>query len=301
VFLLGDTARLKERNSLEEWLQATRERSTIMSRALDLDDIAKGMLKLGLATFQDRVGLADALVGLLGQADKTTLQAIARLLLRVSPPSWLWFAIRDGHVVREYMPTGALDILDWLEPDLDAVLVDVHEAVVGREDCSFRKAMGDAAEFFILAALEHAGAKPVHVSRLSDSYGYDIECRETEVDRIEVKAASLTSQASFHITRNEFEKSARYGLQWRLVQVVFSSQSFMADRLEASHVISIRQLRHRVLEELVPPDTPTFRWAESAKITPPDEAWEPAHISLNPHFSTAGFRYGQPVVAAVPG
>lgn len=293
VFLLGYTAKLKERHSFDEWVQAACERSTIMSKALDLNHIAKSMLGLNIVTLQDHVKLAGTLEAVSDQADKYTLQAIARLLLKASPPSWLWFAVRDGHVVREYIPTGDLANLAWMDPDLDAILIDVYEAISKREENDFRKAIGDAAELFVIAALRHAGVKPLHVSRLSDSYGYDIECREASVDRIEVKAASQASQASFHISRNEFEKSSCHGQEWRLIQVVFSSQAFVSEKLHSFHIVSIRQLRHGTLQELVPADTSSFKWSESAQIAPPTDAWEPANLSLDPNFSTAGFKHGR--------
>lgn len=294
VFLLGYTAKLKEWQSIDDWVQAARNRLTFMSKALDLDHIAKRMLSLGLAIFQDHVELDHSLELVLDQADKPTLQAIAKLLLKASPPSWLWFTVHEGRVAREYVPTSDLDNLVWMDPDLDTVLIDVYDTIANREENHFRKAMGDAAELFVLAALRQTGAKPLHVSRLSDSYGYDIECREARIDRIEVKAASQTSLESFHISRNEFEKSSGHGLEWRLVQIVFSTQAFVADRLQSSHIIAIRQLRHGALQELVPIDTPSFKWSESAQIFPPTDTWEPANISLDPSFSTAGFRHSRP-------
>jgi hypothetical protein len=155
-----------------------------MSRALQLDDIAKGLLKLDLASARGQIVLDDALDGLSEQADRSTLLAIARVLFRASPPSWLRFVVRDGNVAREYVPTADLERLSWMEPELDEVLLEAHGAFAAHEDEGFLKAMGDVAELFIMAALEHAGACPLHVSKLSDSYGYDIECVGKPVDRI---------------------------------------------------------------------------------------------------------------------
>lgn len=290
VFLLGYTARLKERRSITEWEQAARERSTFMSRALQLDDIAKGMLNLGLASIQDRVTLAGSLEGLSECADTPTLRGIARLLLKTAPPSWIWFAVRDGQVAREYVPASDLESLAWIEPELDQMLLDAFDEIVTREDDGFLKAMGDAAELMVLAALQRAGANPLHVSRLSDSYGYDIECQGAKADRIEVKAAGPASLGHCHISRNEFEKSARYGPEWRLVQVVFSGKAFVANHLDASHVEIVRELRHGVLQALVPKDTQSFKWTQSAQISPPEDAWESAGLVLDPDFSTPGFR-----------
>lgn len=288
VFLLGHAARQKNRHSVDEWVQAARERSTYMSRALQLDEIANGLLKLGLATTQGCVRLGDALSGLTEQADRPTLLAIARLLFQASPPSWLRFVVRNGQVAREYAPTEDIENLAWIEPELDQLLLDAHGAVVVQDE-GFLKAMGDAAELFVLAALQRAGASPLHVARLSDLYGYDIECPGQTVDRIEVKAASQTSQSRIHISRNEFEKSLRYGREWRLVQVVFSSKAFVSDRLDSSHIDSVRELRHGVLQELVPADTEAFKWTTSAQISIAPEAWGTACLALDPSFATAGF------------
>jgi hypothetical protein len=261
-----------------------------MSRALQLDDIAEGLLRLGLVSAHGRIVLCDALEGLSEQADRPTLLAIARVLLRASPPSWLRFVLRDGQVAREYVPTEDLESLVWMEPELDQVLLDACGAVFEQDDEAFLKAMGNVAELFVMAALKRAGACPLHVSKLSDSYGYDIECEGKTVDRIEVKAASQSSQLHFHISRNEFEKSSQYGREWRLVQVVFSNKAFVSERLDASHIDIVRELRHGVLQELVPTDTEAFRWMKSARISTNLDFWRTADVTLDPGYSTDGFQ-----------
>lgn len=291
VFLLGHAARLKEGRSVADWTQAARERSTFMSRALQLDDIAQEMLNLGLAYCRDGVRLANSLHGLSDCADNPTFLAIARLLLKTAPPSWIWFAVSDGQVTREYVPASDLDKLAWIGPELDQMLLDVFDSIVTREDDDFRKAMGDAAELMVLAALRRSGANPLHVSRIADSYGYDIECAGQRIDRIEVKAAGPGSKTNFYISRNEFEKCAYFGPEWRLVQVIFSGEAFLADFLDATHVETVRELRHGVLGELVPKDTPSFRWTESAQISPPGDTWLPFVLALDPDFKTQGFRH----------
>jgi hypothetical protein len=198
--------------------------------------------------------------------------------------------VRDGQVAKEYIPANDLENLNWIEPELDHILLDAFDAVVIREDHDFLKAMGDAAELMILAALELSGANPTHVSRLSDSYGYDIECSRVKPDRIEVKAASRASSARFHISRNEFDKSILYGNEWRLVQVVFSGLAFVSNQLDVSHVETVRELRHGALQKFVPHDTPNFKWTESAQISPTEDAWVPVDFNLDPDFLTPGFR-----------
>ena len=270
-----------------------------MSRALQLDAIAEGLLKLGLAKTQGSVSLGDGLDRLSEQADRPTLVAIARVLLQASPPSWLRFVVRNGQVIREYMPSEDLENLAWIEPELDELLLDSHEVVATREDDGFLKAMGNAAELFVFSALKYSGANPLHVARLSDGYGYDIECPGKKIDRIEVKAASRVSQEKFHISRNEFEKSSRYGLGWRLIQVVFSSEAFVSERLNASHVENVRELRHGLLQDLVPDDTKSFKWMDSAKISTTPEAWRSIQLPLDPHFSIEGFMRCPPNVLTI--
>jgi hypothetical protein len=289
VFLLGHAATLKERRSVDDWVNAAGQRSTYMSRALGLGKIAGDLLDSGLATFQERIVVANALSGLAEQADATTLRGIARLLLKASPPSWLRLAVQDGHLCREYIPADDLDSLAWIEPELDEALLGANEGSSAPEDDGFLKALGDAAELLVLEGLRWSGASPVHVARMSDAFGYDIEVKGPPLDRVEVKASSRLTSTSFHLSRNEFEMSVRYGNEWRLVQVVFSTKAFVADCIDASMVECIREFRPGALRELVPPDTATFTWTKSAKVTPPDCAWMPSMIVLNPRFSIPGF------------
>jgi hypothetical protein len=260
-----------------------------MAQALDLDEIAQALLNLKLATIENGVVLANSLEALSQKADVSTLRTIARLLLKAAPPSWIWFAVHEGKVFTEYVPSADLQTLAWIGEDLDLVLADTHEACVKHDSEEFRKAMGDAAEFMVVAALRYAGLHPSHVSRLSDAYGYDIECIGPSTDRIEVKSASEASMGSLHITRNEFEKCIRYGLEWRLLQVVFTPAAFAAEQVNASHVKLVRELRHGVLSKLIPKDTPEFKWTDSAQISPPEGAWQQTDLALDPFFSTAGF------------
>jgi hypothetical protein len=290
VFLLSHAARLAERRSVGEWIQAARERSTFMSRALELGEIANGLLGGGLVALQGRVVLTDSLTGLSDQADSGTLLAIARLIFKTFPPSWLPFAVQQGRVCREYIPAADLERLTWIEPALDEALIGAYEETAAPDEDAFLKAMGDAAELLVLAALRRAGANPIHVAAVSDAYGYDIEASGPPLERIEVKGASLLSKASLHVSRNEFEKSSHYGEEWRLVQVVFSSSALIAERIDSTMVHSVRELRQLALKDLVPSDTVSFKWEKSAKVTPPEALWTGSSIALDPDFSIAGLR-----------
>ena len=156
---------------------------------------------------------------------------MARLLLLFIPPPWLATAVGPSGVRREYIPSRHLERLSWLGDELDGLLIEAHEFVTAEERKAFRKRFGNAAELVILAAKERKGAQPVHVAAFSDAYGYDIECRLPVTQRIEVKAASGNTCCHFHLTRNEYEKSRLLGAEWRLLQVVFSTRAFVAERL----------------------------------------------------------------------
>jgi len=219
-----------------------------------------------------------------------TLRSIVRVVLAARLPQWLHIAVTSAGVAREYIPEDELNAMVWLEPDLDQILIDVWNDEGTGDRASLLKALDDAAEHITFAALAHAGAAPIHVAQLSNSFGYDIEARSPVVRRIEVKAAGTTNQHSFDLARNEFDKSQRHGAEWRLWQVVFSSAAFVADTLDASHVEGVLELTSEALSLAVPADLPGFVWTESAHVTPPPVSWNPAAVTLDPDFTTTGFR-----------
>lgn len=289
VFLLCHAARLGERRSRGDWVMSARSRSTFMANALDLDKVSEKLINLRLAVEDGHITVVDALIDLSYTANRATLIAIARILLLATPPFWLDIVVQEGQVFREYIPTKDMEALRWIDSDLDRFLLDSYGSRLLINQDNFAKRMGDVAELFIFSALEFAGAAPLHVAKLSDSYGYDIECKGGDIDRIEVKSAGGKTQKRFHISRNEYEKSVLYGSEWRLLQLVFSNRAFIVDKLNASHVDCIMELRGGALQELVPPDTDSFRWTESALITAPENVWRVANIALDPNFVTDGF------------
>ena len=296
VFLLCRAVQLRGRRDIDEWISAARAQSTFMAHALDLELIASKLIKFGLASILDRVVVDAVFSELSDQADRTTLLAIARILIQKNPPFWLNVAVNNLGVSREYIPSKALEELQWIEPGLDQFLIDIYASLPIPGQDAIRKRIGEVAELLVLAALKYSGANPVHVSMLSDSYGYDIECRREHIDRIEVKAASVNTQESFHISRNEFDKSVVYGEQWKVVQVVFSSRAFVDNRIDATHVEILRELRSSALRQLVPSDIKSFRWTDSALITVPQDMWDCSNIQLDPNFYTAGFFDTRPSV-----
>jgi hypothetical protein len=262
-----------------------------MAGALDFDVIAAELILVGLAScYDDRMIVDPALLELSKFADRATLVAIAATLISKSPPVWLPLAVGNQKVNREFIPTKDLEDLDWIEPALDQFLLSANSLPRRRLDASFAKRLGDVAELFLLAAFDSAGARPVHVAKVSDAFGYDIECRGIQIDRVEVKAASSRTRGSFYISRNEFDKSQIYGKEWSLIQLTFSNLAFVDDELNISHIESLRELSSEALGELIPSDTEIFRWTESALMDVPDRYWNPVNIELDPNFVTKGVR-----------
>jgi hypothetical protein len=264
-----------------------------MASALDFDAIGAELIRVRLAAcYEDRIFVDPALIELSKCADRTTLVGIAATLIAKSPPVWLPIAVENQKVYREFIPTDDLEDLGWIEPGLDEFLLSANSLAQRLLDDSFAKKLGDAAELILLAAFNLAGANPVHVAKVSDAYGYDIECRGTSTERVEVKAAGSSTRGSFYISRNEFDKSQAYGCEWRLIQLTFSNHAFIDAELNISHVESLLELSSEALRELVPSDTKFFRWTESARIIVPDRYWNQTNIELDPMFVTKGVRRG---------
>jgi hypothetical protein len=280
VFLLANAARHRSHQDVNAWIGAARARSSFMAGAVDLDGCAQGILRLGLAKISDTLRLNHVLFDLSDRADRPTLTAISALLLRTEPPSWMSLAVRDGVVFREYIPSDDLRDLEWLEPYLDQLLVEAAEGLAKQRIELLRDALGRAGELVILAAAAEAGLFALHVADVSNAYGYDIEIHRPSKQRLEVKSTTSASSGTFHLSRNEFNKCRQYGYEWRLVQVTFDSSVFTDDSISASHVLALNELAGRDLLDLVPPDSATFRWTESAVIHPPIDSWGPSELHV---------------------
>jgi len=279
VFLLARVARLKVRQNVEEWVESARSASSFMAASVNLQQPAQALISCGLVSTGQGIQLGSALAPFTSAADRVTLFGIARLLLLASPPLWLNLAV-DNQVKREYIPSWDLQELSWLDPDLDALLLEVRTALGDSSQDDLRRELGSAAELLIMSALNAAAVDALHVARISDAFGYDIECHSPSIDRIEVKAASENTRGTFHLTRNEFDKSREYPNQWRLLQVVFMNRAFVQRRLDASNVLGIFQLRTGALGKVIPADTEAFRWTASAEVRPSPDEWFHAAIKL---------------------
>lgn len=290
AFLLGYTARLNKVASIDQLIEMARSQLTYLASATDLRTPAAGLLDLKLLAVDACVALDAKLETLSYTADQRTMTAIARLLLQGAPPIWLWSAVQHGRVLREYIPSADLNALSWLEPELDALLVSVHAALNTERQTELIKQIGDTAELLLMAAFAYEGRRPIHVARHHDGCGYDIELPASPRDRIEVKAASVNTEGQFRLTRNEYDKARLWGTEWRLIQVVFSQQAFFADRIGAQHVVGMNELSAAAVSRLAPPDSASFRWIESAQFSPAAHDWSKVEITLDPNFSTPGFR-----------
>ncbi|MGN6210525.1 protein NO VEIN domain-containing protein [Asticcacaulis sp.] len=289
TFLLCRAAVLGNYKTTAQWINAARNSATQMAHALDLNQIANDMMACGLASVSETVSVSEALQPLWRELDRSTLLTVARLLIKARLPFWIHMAVKDDEVRREYIPEKDLQDLIWLEPQLDQFLIDIYEPIAKRKNEDFQKQMGDAAELLLMAALEAAGRQPIHTAKISDAIGYDIECQAPVKDRIEVKAATANTQTQFHLTRNEFEKSTIYQDSWRIIQVIFAGSVFTTTRIGAEHVAEIRELRPTWLQENVPGDTPSFKWTESALLTPKEEDWRTAELELAQDSAVPGF------------
>lgn len=257
-----------------------------MAATLNLVAVAKELVALNLVSV-DPVSPVGSLLEAGDQADQQTFEKIARVLLERSPPLWLKVAVSASGVSREYIPQADLDSLSWLGDVLDIVLVDVWLSLQKEADQA-AKALGDAAELLVFAALKRQGGTVIHVSRVSDVFGYDIERHhEGRIERIEVKAASAKTADSFIISRNEFNKSQIFQAEWRLIQVVFTAGAVFGHEVGADEVVDLREISPRTLREICPQDSSSFIWRESAQIRPDAMHWTPCEMKLDPAVKAA--------------
>lgn len=271
VFLLANSARHRRYPVVAPWVEAAGTRSAFLSAALDHRSVAEFLLEAKLVFSMPELTLSPKLKALSRQADRQTLIAIASLLLETAPPPWLRAAV-DGGVREEFIPSADLQGLAWLRPELEQLLLDAANRQASRSD-SVALGLGLAAELVVLSALHSLNAAPVHVSQISDSFGYDIQSTKGPARRWEVKGATIKTSGSFHLSRNEFDVCRRYRSEWRLVQVEFAPAVVTAEFITKSHISAIRELQAQELVELVPQDTDTFYWEASARISPPTNKW----------------------------
>ena len=285
AFLLAHSVRLRPAATLDAWIGAAANRSTIMAAATDVVGTADILLAGKLARIEDAVVLDERLLRVSERADRRSLVAIARLLLRRFPPSWVVSAVVDGEFLPEYVPDADLQRLDWLGSDLVPIVLSVHRAITSARNDELRKWIGDAGELAVVSALERIGVAPNHVSLVSDAYGYDIEYqRDDHLHRLEVKACVPSTADTVILSRNEYEAAAAFKSTWKLIQVCFASGIVVNRRATCSDILSIRELPSSSLISLGPRSTSRFRWLEAAEFRPPHDSWNASRLRVAAEF-----------------
>ena len=285
AFLLAHSVRLKPAATLDAWIGAAADRSTIMAAATDIAGTAQILLAGKLARVEDSIVLDERLLRVSQQADRRSLVAIASLLLSCFPPGWVVSAVVDGEFLPEYVPDSDLQRLAWLGTDLAPIVLAVYRAITSASNDELRKRIGDAGELAVVSALERIGIAPNHVSLVSDAYGYDIEYqRDQLLHRLEVKACVPSTAYKVIVSRNEYEAAATFASSWRLIQVCFASGIVVNRRATSYDVLSIRELPSSSLVSLGPRSTNSFRWLEAAEFRPPHDFWNVSRLRVAADF-----------------
>ena len=285
AFLLAHSVRLKHSATLEAWTAAAADRSTIMAASTDIAGTAQILLAGKLAREEDAIVLDERLLRVSKRADRRSLVAIARLLLRCFPPGWVVSAVVDGEFLPEYVPDYDLQRLSWLGPDLAPIVLSVHRAITSASNEELRKRIGDAGELAVVSALERIGIQPNHVALVSDAYGYDIEYQHDQhLHRLEVKACVPSTADRVIVSRNEYDAATTFASSWRLIQVCFASRIVVNGRATYSDILSFRELPSSSLVSLGPRSTNSFRWLDAAEFRPPLDFWNKSRLRVAADF-----------------
>lgn len=250
-----------------------------MAEALNLDEVAQRLVDAHLVDLAEPLAISERLSGLWRTADNATFLAIARTLLETSPPHWLDMVVSPAGVHLEYVPSQDLAAMEWLGADLGELLAIAGASRLKDRESEFALRIGAAAELIVFEAKSRECGSVVHVSKIADFFGYDIEHRiGATICRLEVKGAVESSSKGFFVTRNEVTKARRYGDEWVLVQVVFGSSVALKEEIAASDVCLVRSISAGQLTSLVPSDTQHFAWVDSARVTPPSSYWSEYYL-----------------------
>jgi len=279
VFHLANAIRHGSQPDLPSWIRAARDRSAYLAAAIDHEPAARFLLGAGLVSSAGAIGTGARLRAVADVADRTTLVAIASMLLELDPPVWLPLAVAGGKVRWEVVPSKDLEGMEWLQTELEQVLLGAIPQNAS-DTGTLALGIGRAAELAVFAALTGHGGSAIHVSEISDRFGYDIESIDQVTRRWEVKGCTERTAGTFHLSRNEFNKCQTYGAEWRLVQVEFSGEALVAEQVTAAHIARIRELPTGEILSLTPPETVHFRWESSAMIEPLLEAWVDSDLKV---------------------
>jgi hypothetical protein len=280
IFLLANAIRFGSQPDVATWIRVAGAKSAFLAAAIDHEPVARFLIREGLVLSSDGIGPSARLNFVSARADRRTLTAIAALLLDVAPPPWLPIAVSDRRVHFEVIPSADMEALAWLGSDLERLLLDAAPPQSAPESV-LALGIGRAAELVVLAALADDGASPIHVAGISDRFGYDIESAdENGIRRWEVKGCTPATAATFHLSRNEFEKCRAFALEWTVVQVEFTGAALTAASVVSDHVSRVRELTSAGVVSLVPRDTDGFRWETSALVSPPPHAWVRSTVKI---------------------
>jgi hypothetical protein len=195
---------------------------------------------------------------------------------------WMDAVVSSRGVQLEYIPTDDMLAMQWLGDDLADLLIDAGRQRHATRESEFARRLGSAAEFVVLRAKEREGGHVIHVARIADSFGYDVEHRlGVRTARIEVKGAVESTSDGFFITRNEIAQARRHGAEWILVQVVFRSSIALKGEIAVEDISAVRILSSEQVCSLIPADTPHFSWIEAARVRPPVSLWSTYPLDLD--------------------
>lgn len=288
VFLLSRALRLQKQTSFSSWLNTAKSQTTFMASALDLEHVANEMLSAGLVTTEKEILIDSRLLKLSHYADHETFVCIARILFETYPPNWLLSSVTNGEATFEYIPSRDMDSLEWIGNQLTGLISEIAIPKIFQKEEELRKKLGNLGEEVVAASKRHLGAKVIHVAKISDSFGYDLESHEKNRDifeRIEVKAAVENTNHRFFISKNESEKARVYSDQWQLVQITFATSALWKTKILKEDILLSRKLSSAKVIALTDVDSIKFRWLISAEIIPSIDDWTEYLLPLPENFS----------------
>ncbi len=295
VFLLSCSASWTSFGSFESWVEATRLLPTYLAGALDLLRIAHRLSDLGLVTMTGgRVVLGQELMHVPGDLTEERLLYIAKILLERDPPEWLSGVFDGEQVASEFIPLIDSGKLAWLGDALEPLLMQSRNSI--GEDSGFREWLGSVGEAFVVQAEKASGNAVRHVSRISDSFGYDVESEGRLTRRLEVKTSLYGRDNRFYLSRNEARVAGRFQEEWCVVQVVLQDRVSQSRSVSRADVILVRVAHAPSVLQVLPIDTDGARWTESAEVRTEALMWEmyePAD-GVPDSWSVVGFAFEGP-------
>ncbi len=196
-------------------------------------------------------------------------------VLRAAVQDALWFQDADDLIPdTESLPEDLIDAAMAVNVGLDKTFSVVRDLWMKVDD-AHRKLIGAAGEEALVAILECVETLDVrHVSKESDSYGYDIEASAgADYFHIEVKSTTRRNRTRFYLSRNEFE-TMRRDPHWILVFVRLN---------DCRRIATVATIGNRWISTTAPVDRDaSTRW-ESARFDVPLEVPDPGIRVLEAH------------------